>query len=152
MAALYDQSFLILFLLIAIPISLIDIRSYRIPDRLVYPGIALSLLFTIILRPGLLCASITGGLISLLFLWGIRHFTNGLGMGDVKFGVFIGLYCGFPTIFPAFIFSSLTALLMIGMLIVIGKQRIKDPIPFGPFLTLGAIIAQLAKNWLTALV
>ncbi|KKS11777.1 MAG: putative type IV leader peptidase/N-methyltransferase [Candidatus Daviesbacteria bacterium GW2011_GWB1_41_5] len=63
---------------------------------------------------------------------------KGMGWGDVKYVFFLGLVLGFPgalaAVFLSFIMGALFAL----VLMVLKKKTIKETIPFGPFLSLGA--------------
>lgn len=66
---------------------------------------------------------------------------EGMGMGDVKLALLMGLFLGFPGIvvalYLAFILGSVISLLLIA-----GKRaKFGHAIPFGPFLVLGTIIA-----------
>lgn len=66
---------------------------------------------------------------------------RGMGGGDLKLGFFMGLALGFEkgvlAVFLAFILGSIIG---IG-LIVINRKNLKQTIPFGPFLTLGSLLA-----------
>lgn len=68
---------------------------------------------------------------------------RGMGWGDVKFVVFLGLLLNFPKIvlgvFLAFFLGSAAAI----ALMALGRKKIGQTIPFGPFLSLGALIALL---------
>lgn len=66
---------------------------------------------------------------------------KGMGWGDVKYVLFLGLVLGFPNIvvgvFLAFLIGAIFSLLLIAA----GKKHFGQTIPFGPFLSLGAGIA-----------
>lgn len=68
---------------------------------------------------------------------------KGMGWGDVKFVLFLGLALGFPniivTVFLAFFLGAAVAL----FLIAVNKKHFGQTIPFGPFLSAGAFIALL---------
>lgn len=68
---------------------------------------------------------------------------RGMGWGDVKFVLFLGLVLSFPKImvglFLAFLFGAVTSVL----LIIIGKKKLGQTVPFGPFLSLGALLVLL---------
>lgn len=65
---------------------------------------------------------------------------KGMGWGDVKFVLFLGLALGFPgiavAIFLAFTLGAAFSLVLISF----GKKHFGQTIPFGPFLSLGALI------------
>ena len=54
----------------------------------------------------------------------------------------MGLYCGLEAIFPAFLIAAVSGLLVASILLLTGRIDRKTPIPFGPFLALGAIAAR----------
>lgn len=82
------------------------------------------------------------------FLWGVFFYLlriiskNGLGLGDVKWGMAIAFslpwHLSLDFVSYAFIFGSIFALVK-----AIIEKRWSAYIPFGPFLSLGAAIAFL---------
>ena len=66
---------------------------------------------------------------------------KGMGGGDIKLGLLIGLFNGFPqniiAIFLGFVIGAFTSLILIMLKI----KTMKDTVPFGPFLILGSAIA-----------
>jgi len=66
-----------------------------------------------------------------------------MGMGDAKLVALIGLVSGFPLM----IFSMLIGIVLGGItaivLLITGKKKRKDVIPYGTFLAMGPIIAML---------
>ncbi len=87
------------------------------------------------------------------FFWGLIIITKGKGMGggDVKLGVFLGIMLGFPNalvaIFLAFVIGAVWA---VGA-IILGKKSLKQTIAFGPFLVLGSLIALFWGNQILSL-
>ncbi|MDR0597520.1 MAG: A24 family peptidase [Treponema sp.] len=137
---------LLIFLVFALPASAIDIRSYRIPDLLVFPGFAAVFIFLLSSRAGVLPDRVAASLLSGLFFFIIRRFTGALGLGDVKFAMLIGLCCGLPWVCVAFLAASLMG---IGFILILrrGKQE-RIPLPFAPFLTAGVIAAFVFSRFL----
>ncbi len=66
---------------------------------------------------------------------------RGMGVGDLKLGIFIGLVLGFPNSLIALLLAFLLGSLVGILLITIRKKHFGQTIPFGPFLSIGAIIA-----------
>ena len=132
-----------IFLVIAIPSVIDDLRSYRIPDGIVYPGIIIFVAYIAIAIPGRLTDSIIAAGLAILFLWLIRVFTKGLGLGDVKFGACMGLYCGTRAIFIAFLIAALSGILVAAIRIILKNMNKMTRIPFAPYLALGAISARV---------
>ena len=87
-----------------------------------------------------LCAVVLTG-----FFWGLWWFTKGkgFGFGDVKFAPSIGLLLGWPKtlvgVMASFIIGSVIGIL----LILLGKKKFGQTIPFGPFMVVGIVVALL---------
>ncbi|MFQ5882805.1 MAG: prepilin peptidase [Candidatus Methylomirabilales bacterium] len=86
---------------------------------------------------------IVGG--GLLYLVAVAS-RGGMGGGDIKLTAMIGALLGWRlvllTIFLGTLFGSLIAL----PLLISGKKGRKDPMPFGPFLALGGVLALFWGN------
>jgi prepilin signal peptidase PulO-like enzyme (type II secretory pathway) len=82
-------------------------------------------------------------LISVGFLLILNLITkgNGMGMGDVKFALFMGLFLGYPKIIIAFYVAFIVGAIYGIILMIFKKAKKKSQVPFGPFLILGTIIA-----------
>ena len=98
-------------------------------------------------RPALIAAesflgAVATGLLIAGFFMSLIIITRGKGMGggDVKLGVFMGVMLGFPQAFFALVLSFLTGALFSVGLIVSGRKHFGQTIPFGPFLVLGSLI------------
>lgn len=128
-------------------ISFIDIDHYRIPDPLIIIGLGAGIAFHIFIpfQPIInsLLGFVTGG--GVLFLIALLS-RGGMGGGDIKLGTLIGLFLGWKlvllSLFLAAFFASAAGI----SLMIIKKKSRKDPIPFGPFLSIGAFIALLWGN------
>jgi Flp pilus assembly protein protease CpaA len=129
----------LIFLAFALPASWADIRSYRIPDRLVFPCLALALAFLLYADPASLPAGLAAALLSGLFFFIIRKATKGLGLGDVKFAALIGLCCGPSLACAAFLCAAALGIAFILAGRRRGTEKLRRPIPFAPFLTAGVI-------------
>jgi prepilin signal peptidase PulO-like enzyme (type II secretory pathway) len=129
----------VVFLAFALPVSWIDIRTYRIPDILVFSGSLVIFILLLIVEtvsiPNRLIAAVLSG----LFFFIVRRITGGLGLGDVKFAFLIGLCCGLPWVCVAFLCAALLGILGILSLGHRGKNTFRRAIPFAPFLTAGVI-------------
>jgi leader peptidase (prepilin peptidase) / N-methyltransferase len=90
----------------------------------------------------------TSAFFAFLFFGFLILITKGRGMGggDLKLAVFIGLVLGFPgtliAIMLAFLLGSLVGIL----LLTIGKKKFGQAIPFGPFLSIGSLAALFWGN------
>jgi leader peptidase (prepilin peptidase)/N-methyltransferase len=124
-----------------------DARTGLIPDRLTIAAAAA--VFSIAVVGGTLPAATAGAAAvagSLLALF-LATRGRGLGFGDVKLGLVIGGGCGavagLVAIGSAFVLGALYAT----PLLVSGRARRRDAIPFAPFLAAGTIVAATA-TWL----
>jgi len=66
---------------------------------------------------------------------------RGMGLGDVKFSFFMGLFLGWPAVALAFYFAFLTGGLVSAIMLLRKKVRLKQQIAFGPFLVLGTLMS-----------
>jgi len=139
----------IVSLMLLIPISVIDIRHYIIPDRFTLPFLALCLGLSFVpgnLSPvqsflGALCG---GGSLFLLGVIGTYVLKKGdaMGMGDVKLMAYLGALWGVKITLIGIVFGAILGSI-IGVLLILFKKVGNDEhrIPFGPFLAAGTIIS-----------
>lgn len=66
---------------------------------------------------------------------------RGMGGGDLKLGIFMGLVLGIENSLLALMLSFLTGSILSIGLIILRLKKLGDTIPFGPFLALGALIS-----------
>lgn len=74
---------------------------------------------------------------------------KGMGWGDVKFVLFLGIALGFPNAIIGIFLSFLLGASFSIILIISGKKHFGETIPFGPFLSLGAYIALIWGSQIT---
>lgn len=83
------------------------------------------------------------GLASAAFFFVVAFlFPAGMGMGDVKLAGMLGFFLGPAVIIGLFLGFLLGAVIGVGLMIA-GKKGRKSRVPFGPFLTVGALVALL---------
>lgn len=135
----------LVFVAVLIALSFIDLDTFRLPDVLTLPllGIGIIGAFLIPGNPGgwnsVSSALGAGGL-----FWGIaRAYPQGMGLGDVKLVAALGAFLGFPSIFLAVFMGSFAGAFIGIFLLLVGRQRFRQQIPFGPYLALGAFLALL---------
>lgn len=125
---------------IAIVAAFIDLHWQIIPNTLVLFGLGLGIIIIIFLRPfswSPLLGFLAGGLIMLA----LYIFSGGMmGLGDVKYMALIGLYIGWPTILMVMLLSYTIGAVISLFLLLARLKKMKDAIPLGPFISLGAII------------
>lgn len=78
-----------------------------------------------------------GGLMLLIFILS----RGGMGAGDVKLCFVLGLWLGLKASIVCLMLSFILGGAIGVLLLATGIKKRKDPIPFGPFLCLGAFIS-----------
>ncbi len=140
---------------VLLALSLIDIATYRLPNRVVLTGAVMAVVLTLFLRREHLASMVLGGLLgaamlSLMGLIGTLLFRRpALGMGDIKLAGMIGLYLGPAKTAGMFVLGVFSAAIIGGGLLLIGGGGWRQRIPFGPHLALGAVVSLLwgGKLW-----
>jgi len=150
-------------------IAVYDFKWKIIPDKIVYPAIAVVLIFNIfnaitpplppLIKGGLggvfnfhgyFLNSLFTALIAFLFFFLIFYFSSGraMGLGDAKLAVLIALFLNsllaVVAFTLAFIIGAAFGIMLIGLSKIFShykKWGMKSQIAFGPFLVLGAFIA-----------
>jgi leader peptidase (prepilin peptidase)/N-methyltransferase len=138
----------LVFVVLLVPITLIDLDHHIIPNVLTAIGavaaLALVLAFqTDDLTEHIIAALGAGG----FFLVAALVYPAGMGMGDVKLAAVMGLFLG-RSVIPA-IFAALIAGTVIGAIVIArfgAKDGRKKGIPFGPWLALGSLVGLFAGD------
>jgi prepilin signal peptidase PulO-like enzyme (type II secretory pathway) len=88
-------------------------------------------------------AKIAGALFGGIFFAVLIAVTRGkgMGMGDLKFAIPLGLLFGWPDIIFVLVFAFVLGAAAGLVAIARGKNTMKGTLPFGPFLALGAVMA-----------
>ncbi len=125
-------------------IFVIDLENQLVLDKVVYPGIALALAFSL-LWPGLgIVSSLQGGALGLAIMaLPFLVYRQGMGMGDVKLGAMVGLVGGYPLALVTLLLAMITGGLVATALLISKIKKRSDPIPFAPFLATSAMVALL---------
>jgi leader peptidase (prepilin peptidase)/N-methyltransferase len=133
---------------VAAPLTVIDIREHRLPDRLTLPSypIALALLALPNGRDRLLSALVGLAVALAFYLLLALVYPAGIGWGDVKLSGVLGLYLGWfgARAFVAGLAGGFVIAAVAGLaLIAAGRATRKTQVPFGPFMLGGAMAAVL---------
>lgn len=139
---------------VLIVISVYDLRWGIIPDKIIIPASIVAFLFQLVLNLLLFInyqlliinLAVTFGIGLFFFLVIILTRGKGMGGGDFKLSIFIGLALGWPLALVAVFLGFLTGAFAAVMLILLGKKSFKQTVPFGPFLALGSLLAMLVGN------
>jgi leader peptidase (prepilin peptidase)/N-methyltransferase len=147
-------AFKVLFLILVaffIVMFFADIKYYIIPDSMQFGAFLISLIIFIILNLdlSLWVYKLVSSILIACPLFLIFYFTKGRGMGfgDVKLGLLMGLilgaYSGFLALYCSFISGAVISLATL----VLKKKSMKSHIPFGPFLIFGTFVIIFAENF-----
>lgn len=136
-------------------VSFIDLEHQIIPDVVSLPGIAVGLLFALLgWGPPLLDRAV-GTVLGGGILWGVAEFyervraREGMGGGDIKLLAMIGAFLGWKAVLTTLLFASLSGSLAGGLRLLADPSTGSKPIPFGPFLALGAVLSlYFADSWI----
>ncbi len=129
-----------------VTISFIDLDHQIIPDVISLPGIPVGFLCSFAIPWVTWQESLLGILLGGGSLWGIaltyEFLTKkeGMGFGDVKLLAMLGAFLGWTAIFPIIFLGSILGTLVGVPLMLFKKANSQLAIPFGPFLSLGALL------------
>ncbi|MDZ7674186.1 MAG: A24 family peptidase [Acidimicrobiales bacterium] len=165
------ELYAVLFLAAAlVTLSAIDLRVYRIPDRVNFPAMGVGLASIAVVaviqdEPGALVGALAGGLsyATVLFLAHIAY-PRGMGFGDVKLAWLMGFYLGWRGWMDGSLLEQLLSALQYVLLgaaigsfvgVVIGggyaliRRSARVVFPYGPSLAIGCLIVLLWSDQLT---
>ena len=135
----------VIFAAVLLWLSFLDLRDGMLYDVITLPfgavGLVLSLMGSLTpVGNALIGGTLCGVLFYCLYI--AAH--GGLGGGDVKLAAALGIWLGWEAaliaVWIAFILGGIAAIL----LLVTGRKKRRDGIPFGPFLALGGYVAFVA--------
>lgn len=139
--------------LLALALSLIDLRTLLLPDGLVYTLLWLGLLGALVgihgfPTPGQAIAGAASGYAG-LWLIGNGHAAlrgfDGLGGGDVKLYAAAGAWCGLAGLIPVLVVATGCGLVLGVTRLAFGKR---GAFPFGPAILAGIIIQWVFPHWM----
>jgi prepilin signal peptidase PulO-like enzyme (type II secretory pathway) len=136
------------FVLIAVlaRITVTDIEERRIPDRVTVPASAVALLIGLLMHTSGLPAQVLAGLATGVGLFVVALVSRGgLGMGDVKLGLVLGLFLSRYVVVALIAGVIASAIFSLGVLAKQGLSAgLRTKIAMGPFLAIGGVVAVLA--------
>jgi len=142
----------LVFVCALLVITVVDLRLYLIPNRVVYPGlfICLGLLAGASLALGdsqrfrFALLGMAGSWLFYFIVWFL--YPKGMGFGDVRLSALIGLMTGWMGVEYSIEAVLLGLVLGAGsglVLIILRFRTRKDAVPFGPFMAAGALLTLL---------
>lgn len=143
------------FFAVLLAVAVIDLEHFIVPNRIVFPTLLASvpLLAVVALVDGAwgdLATALVGAVAASggLLLIHLIH-PKGMGMGDVKLALVLGLFLGWLDLahvalglFLGFFLGAVGGVLLIALRL---RSR-RDHVPFAPFLAGGALVAVLVGN------
>lgn len=115
--------------------AVVDAKYMILPDFSTIILVALALFFG---GGNILTALGAAGFLGLLYL---LTRGKGMGLGDVKLSIFMGLFLGWPKIVVAFYLAFMSGAIVGAVMLILKRKERKSEIAFGPFLILGTISA-----------
>jgi leader peptidase (prepilin peptidase)/N-methyltransferase len=131
-----------------IVLFMIDLEHQILPNLITLPGIAVGLALSLVAPPGPV-ESLLGILVGGGVLYGIAmgyyllRKEEGMGMGDVKMLAMIGAFLGWRAVLVTLVLSSLAGAVIGIALLLTQRGGLRYALPFGTFLSLGALVAML---------
>ena len=151
------------FICLLIALAAIDLKHMILPDELTLGGAVFFFVYSFFNPQVGQLEAVLAGLGGALF-FAVLYYVylkvrkiEGLGFGDVKMALFMGLFLGPLRLAVAIFLASLSGLLVGIFFIVFKKKDLKLALPFGPFLSLGSfaslfwgdtVLAWVGQLWL----
>ncbi len=130
------------FVILLVPVTLIDLDHRIIPNTLMLIGTVVSVVILLLTDPGALTEHLIAGTAAGGFLLiAALAYPGGMGMGDVKLAFVMGLFLGrnvAPALLAGFLLGSIVGGLIMARKGVAAGRKTK--VPFGPFLAVGGLI------------
>ena len=141
----FDFLYYFIFVASLLVIIFIDIHHQIIPDTISLPGIVIggcgSFFCSYLTWQESIIGILAGG--GALYLIAFCYFAvtrrDGMGGGDIKLLAMIGAFLGWPSLLYVVFFSSLTGSIVGIATMIRKKESTQLKVPFGPFLSLGAL-------------
>nr|WP_063745288.1 A24 family peptidase [Parafrankia sp. EUN1f] len=141
---------------VGVVLAAVDLRVHRLPDRIVLPSYAVLAALLVVPTvgegtPDRLLRALLAGFAAWL-AYGVLYLLpgSGLGRGDVKTAGLLGLalgWLGWPAVALWLVAATMTAGITALTLLILRRVSRRDPIAYGPFLLIGALVAVLGTGW-----
>ncbi|HEV2412431.1 MAG TPA: prepilin peptidase, partial [Candidatus Saccharimonadales bacterium] len=156
-AFIVDFVFWLVFLVGALILTIYDFKWKLLPDKIVFPLIALALIYRLqayfffhggfgSLESASFGVVIMSGFFGLLYLLSRGKW---IGLGDVKLGVFLGLVLGAGYGFVALVMSYYIGALAVTPLLISRRLKTRSVVAFGPYLLISFVITFLFGHHIT---
>lgn len=135
-------------LVLMIAMAVYDLKWMLLPDKFNWPFVLSALLSVAVLGQidtTLLGRQVGGGVAAWTFFAALYYGSKGrwLGGGDVKYALGMGLWLGLGKVLVGVLAAFYAACLVVLPLLLMRIIQRRQPVPFGPFLIAGTIIAMI---------
>jgi leader peptidase (prepilin peptidase)/N-methyltransferase len=137
----------LVFISFVVCLIVIDFNTFLLPDELTLLLLWLGLLVNI---KGLvaidLMSSVIGAMVGYVSLWLLYWIfklitkREGMGYGDFKFLAAILAWFGYQAFIPVLLIAPMLAIIYFIILRLLHQLKLDQPIPFGPFLGIAALV------------
>ena len=147
----------LIFVWTLIALAFIDLDTTLLPDSLTLPLVWIGLLFNLGAHFASLADAVLGAAAGYMILWSIYWLfklvtgKEGMGFGDFKLLAAIGAWLGWELLPVTILLSSVVGAAVGIAMIVLVKHDRRVPIPFGPYLAGGGLVALFFGSDLTQL-
>ncbi len=124
-----------------------DVLAYRVPNVITYPAILAAIVIGMTMPDANKADVWAGGLITGGTFLAMAIVTRGgMGMGDVKLAFFVGFALGLTFGVISLLITAIAGGAIAVLLMVTRLRSRRDPIPYAPFIALGALYVLLAQG------
>jgi len=137
------------FTWVLIALTLIDLKKQLLPDNITMPLLWLGILLSLFDVFTDVTSSVIGAMAGYMILWSVYQLfklltkKEGMGFGDFKLLGALGAWAGFSYLPQMILVSSVIGTVAGVTMLIIGKTKQQQPIPFGPYLAVAGWIALL---------
>lgn len=137
------------FTWVLLALTLIDLKKQLLPDSMTLPLLWGGIFFSFFELFTDLKSSVIGAMAGYLILWSVYHLfklltkKEGMGFGDFKLLAALGAWAGYGYLPQIILVSSVVGSVTGIALLLLGKTKQQQPIPFGPYLAVAGWIALL---------
>lgn len=123
-----------------------NVLTYRLPAVLAVALVGAAFLddaWPDLARAGVFAVVLPGGMLLISELFRLVRGKQGIGMGDIKLAVSLGLVLGWlgGAEVVAFLYLSIIGAVLVALLLMVtGRAKMASKIPFGPYLALGSLL------------
>ncbi len=134
------------FISALIVITFIDLKHQIIPDVISVPGIIIGFALSFFVPSMKALDSLIGIILGAGALFAVAEAyyrfagKEGMGGGDIKLLGMIGAFLGWKGVIVTLLIGSFSGAVIGSVFLFLARKGGKQPIPFGPFLAMGAII------------